>query len=324
VQYPELVFTGKELDSILKELTDDTTLLVTDPYNYPLVKKYGRTIMVENNFHSVSYDKIKKKDFRQVIGIGGCSALDIGRACAEGLKFTGIPTVLSTSCISVNISILRSKDKTRKIKTVIPDKIIIPLGTLLNSHKKELEKWCASGFGDLFANISAVIDYEYKNKSFSPENIYTGASVALEAMDWVIDSFERYDETALRKLANYLHNSCLEVIEKGHNNLSAGCEHEFYETIIRQEKYSNRIQTHGILVIVGTLFTLEIYEIITGNKIFLSRLKEACRKVGLPVNYKEFELIGVKKEHIMKALKKLKPGSIISDNMEKINLTLSH
>ena len=313
MQYPELIFTKKELNQIIEEFFGKNTLLVADPYNSHIIEKYKNTIIVKNNFHSISYEDIKRNEFDKVLAIGGCSALDIGRAYAQGIKFIGIPTVLSTSCISVDISILRAKDKTRKVKTVVPDKIIIPLRAILTSDKTELEKWSSSGLGDLFANISAVIDFEYKNKSFSMKNIKKNASVAMEALDWVIDSFEGYNEEAIRKLALYLHNSCLEVIKAGHNNLSAGCEHEFYEKIIREQKYSNTVQTHGILVNIGTLLTTAIYGKKTDDNSLFTRIKCASEKLGLPINYKELKAIGIEKEHITGTLKELKPGSIISD-----------
>ena len=269
--------------------------------------------MVKNNFYSLSYDEIKNNTYSRVIGIGGCSALDIGRIYAEGIKFIAIPTVLSTSCISVNISILRAKDETKRIQTVIPDRTIISFTELFRAEEKDLKKWSSSGFGDLFANISASIDFEYKHDSYSIENIYKNTEEAFSAMEWVLNYFNDYNTYALKKLATYLHNSSLDVIRRGNNELSAGCEHKFYETIIRQQTYSNQIQTHGILVAIGTLITLLIFEKLSQNKNIFKRLKKVYKKLGLPVNYKEFREIGIEKIHIIEALKNLKSNNIISD-----------
>ncbi len=314
MKYPELIFTDDPLEKLLTVLADSNTLLVTDPRNYPSVKNYGKTIMVKNNFYALSYEDMQNNAYNRVIGIGGCSALDIGRIYAEGIKFIAIPTVLSTSCISVNISILRAKDETKRIKTVIPDRTIISFPELFRAEEKDLKKWSSSGFGDLFANISASIDFEYKNNSFSLENIYKNAEEAFSAMEWVLSDFNGYNNyDTLKKLATYLHNSSLDVIRRGNNELSAGCEHKFYETIIRQQIYSNQIQTHGILVSIGTLITILIFEKLSQNKNIFSKLKEAYKKLGLPVNYKEFLETGIEKIHIIEALKNSGTKNIMSD-----------
>lgn len=319
MNYPELIITDKPLHDVLDEIFNGNTLLVTDPYNYSLSEKYDNTILVNNNCYLLSYEEIKNIKFDKVVAVGGCSALDVGRACAEGLKFIAIPTILSTSCISVNISILRAKDKTTKLKTVIPDKTIVSIPELLKTDKKELKKWSSSGFGDLFANISASIDFEYKNNSFSFGNISKNASEAFLALDYVINSFEDYNASVLRNLAIYLHNSSLDVIKRGNNELSAGCEHAFYETIIREEKYSNQIQTHGILVSIGTLITSAIYERTYNEKSITEKLKMAYEKLGLPVNYKDLSELGIEKEHIINTLEKLKEQYSITGDYFKYN-----
>ncbi len=303
--YPELVIENRNLENILTDYRGENVLFVTDPFNYPLVKNFGRAINVENISHRVSPFCNLDAGYDRVVGIGGCSALDIGRYHAAGIRFTGIPTILSTSCISVNSSIIRSKEGKKTIKTVIPDKTIIPLETVLSSEEAALSRYTASGIGDLMANISASIHYEMKHGSSSYENIKENAKEAFSAMDWILNEFSGYSESSMTRIAGYLHDSSVSVMKRGNAELSAGFEHAFYETIVQNENYSSDIQTHGFLVAAGAIITTSIYEQCFGNPGLTERLKSVYSIFGIPHSYKTLRCIGIEREHILRALQDL-------------------
>ncbi|MDQ7826486.1 MAG: iron-containing alcohol dehydrogenase [Candidatus Eremiobacteraeota bacterium] len=315
---PELVISEKTASGLLAEFPLQGMLLVADSHNGPLAEASGFTVKVINSHHEIHFNDVDSSRFTGVIALGGCSALDVGRYIAGGRPFFGIPTILSTSCISVNISILRSRQEERMVKTVTPEKTIIPMGTILSTPRDELERYSASGLGDLLANMSASINYGYSHGDLSYERLRENAALAFDALGWIRDSFTAYDRPALVRLATYLHDSSLEVIRRGSPELSADFEHRFYETIIRQQRYSSTIQTHGFLVMPGTLMSVFVYEKHSEPRGLTEQLKKACCKAGIPASYGEFGKYGIAREHILEALGELRDGpSLVAHSLRE-------
>lgn len=302
---PELVILDKNVEQILRESKREGVLFVTDPFNHRMVSRFGDAILVTNRNHRLSFKKPPPHGFRRIIAIGGCSALDVGRWHSLDRPFTGIPTILSTSCISVNRSILRTDSGTARHKTVIAEKTVIPLKTILSTEPRLLRSYSASGLGDLLANISASIHYGYTRGLCSRDSIIANAGEAFDALDWIISDFAGYDEGSVRRIAAYLHNSSLDVIRRGSTDLSAGFEHEFYERIIERQDYSSEVQTHGFLVALGTLITVSVFEKIDPAMNLSPKLREAFRKTGIPDTYEGLGSLGIEKAHIIDTLHSL-------------------
>jgi glycerol dehydrogenase-like iron-containing ADH family enzyme len=302
-QMPELEFTEKSITSLVQELMDEDTLIVTDLYGYQTLNQYGRTALVRNN-HIDNIEKIiEDNNYSRVLAIGGCTALDVGRACAVGKEVITIPTILSTSCISVDRSVIRYQEGSRLEKTIAPIKTIVSIPSISESYISDLEKWSQSGFGDLFANISASIDLQYKAGNFSYEAVKDNVLECFEALDWVIESFTGYDNFCLTKLANYLHNSSLIVIERGDTELSAAGEHKLYHRMIEQQpQYIEDKPTHGQLVAVGTLIAGKIFAEQTGDNSLYEKLESTYEKLGLPLDYVGLNKIGIERKHLVQGL----------------------
>lgn len=300
---PELEFTEKSITKVVQELTDEDTLIVTDLYGFQTLSQYGRTELVRNN-HIDNVERILKGNkYSKVLAVGGCTALDVGRACAAGKEVIAIPTILSTSCISVDRSVIRYKGGSRLEKTTAPRKTIVSIPSISGCYISDLEKWSQSGFGDLFANISASIDLQYRSGQFTLDRVKENVPECFESLEWVVDSFTGYDKACLTRLANYLHNSSLVVIERGNTELSAAGEHQLYHKMIeQQEQYTEDVPTHGQLVAVGTLIAAKIFEEQTGDTSLYRQLRTAYGKLGLPLEYDELRKIGIERAHIVQGL----------------------
>jgi len=307
---PKLEFTEKRITSIVKDLVDDNTLIVTDLYGFPALNKLGRTALVRDCY-AESIEKIKRENtYSKVLAVGGCTALDVGRACAVGKEIITIPTILSTSCISVDRSIIKYPQGSRLVKTIAPTRTIVSIQSILETHIADLEKWSQSGFGDLFANISASIDFQYKASNLTYELVRENVPECFEALEWVISQFKGYDKNCLRRLATYSHNSSLIVIEREDTKLSAAGEHKLYHKMIDQQKqYTEDRPTHGQLVALGTLLVVRIFAEETGIQKLYDQLTAAYAKLGLPLTYDELRDIGIEREHIINGLK-----SIVENN----------
>lgn len=330
VNEPKLVFSDETLTEIIKTKITENTIILGDEYNEPTIRNLGKRFeKVENSIKQKIEDIKNNNTYLDVIAVGGCTALDVGRACAriDG-KLVLIPSILSTSCISVNQSVIYSNGNHESIVTPIPTEVIISFPLLLKSKHKDIYKWSHSGFGDLFANISATIGYLYKRKEnvlFNKReniNVFTFIQKyvpeSIDALKLVIDSFEKFDKKTVKKLACYLHNSSLDVIRRGNYELSANWEHDLYYSMMKQQNYDHRNPTHGELVSIGTFLSAKIISSKLRQDTLFQMLKKAFKKLGIPTNYKELVKIGVEKEHITKGLDVLKnKDTFISYNFKE-------
>ena len=56
---PQLEFTEKRITSVVEDLVDENTLIVTDLYGYPALSQIGRTALVRDCY-AESVEEIKK------------------------------------------------------------------------------------------------------------------------------------------------------------------------------------------------------------------------------------------------------------------------
>lgn len=245
------------------------------------------------------------ESFERVVAIGGCSALDMGRFLAGPRELVVVPTVLSTSCISCDLSIVRRGGVKRSLRTTAPTRTLVPLMAILDTPPAALRKWCASGFGDLFANISATACHAIAHGQLDRSVLRQHAPDAFDALDWVLGDFTGYDEVALRHLAALLHATAVEVVRAGHNTFSAGFEHVLYEQLIRMQPYTHDEQTHGILVSIGTLLVAHMVDRLLPGTELGPRLRRAYRRVGLPASLAELERLAIRSEHLLAAFREL-------------------
>jgi glycerol dehydrogenase-like iron-containing ADH family enzyme len=179
---------------------------------------------------------------------------------------------------------------------------------LTESGPELIEKWTRSGLADLLANISASINFLFKESGHllneGQEGILKTLSrhipECLQTLDWIINDFREFDATTLRQVASILHAAGLSVIRRGDTALSAGGEHELYYEMQRQQGYDRKNPTHGELVSIGTLVTAKILAKKFGQDILFRKLLLAYRKINIPTDYDELKGINIEREHIMK------------------------
>ncbi len=317
MKLPRLLFKEQKLEDILRQISDKDTIVIADDYNFEIIKDIDferRDIIRIEKASKKEVEKVKKNtNYITIIGIGGCSALDFARACGkEGCNFCAIPSILSTACISVNKSILYENDHPIVKTTLSPKEVIISWPLITSTEASELKKWSASGFGDLFAKISAIVDFIYREGKISEDKItytlieefisWNNLLNLLQILNWVNEKFETYDKDTLKKLAIWLYRVGLENILQN-STLSTAGEHQLYYKMQEQQKYDRRLPTHGQLVSIGTLITAKIIEKKAKEDILFKKLKRAYKKLGLPVTYKDLSNIHVEKNHIVAGIK---------------------
>lgn len=313
---PKLIITDETILSFVEKQIVNDLLIVTDSYNYPIFSKFTNTVLV-NSCKEEVLKKIKENyRYSKILAIGGCTALDVARACCyDSTELICLPTILSTTCISCDRSKISFSNGSRLIKTTYPNETIISLPTLLNTAQSDLIKWTQSGFGDLFANISASIDFQYQNNNLDINKVRKNVPEAFEAVQWVLQNFKTYDRDCLLLLSNYLHLSSLEVIKRDNTELSAGGEHILYHKIKeKQDTQKDILATHGQIVGIGALITTKIFAEYTGHEKLYLDLKMAYKKLMFPVNFTEMEKIGIQKGYLQQMLVEIRPSKTILGN----------
>lgn len=308
---PQLLFTDEPLSCTVTRYCGDGSLIITDPFNFPDVELLGQAICVEEQeFAQIEYVKSQFR-YSRIVAVGGCTALDFGRACGVGKDVVAIPTILSTSCLSTNCSVIKKDGVYGSVRTQAPSFTVVNLPTIAENHRDLVKKWSISGLGDLFASVSASIEFEYARQKTNRLDGLSWVEVSsripsvMKALDWALFSLQEFDEASLRQLAQFLHDASLDVIENGPSALNAASEHWLYYKMQERYHYPKMIATHGKLVGIGTLIATKIAAEESGETQLESRLLAVYDKLGLPRTFSQFEFIGVKREHILTGLRDL-------------------
>ena len=245
-------------------------------------------------------DCILEDNFDKVIAIGGCTCLDKGKEIANGKDIIVIPTILSTSCISVNRSVCDGVVK----KTTAPIETII----CITEIERSPSKWFQSGFADVFSNISASIDIQSKTNNFDYKSIKNNIPFCFDLLSWVEKKFNGFDEECVRKLSKAIHESSLMVIKNDDVKLSSAGEHRMYHNMMKDiPTYTKCLPTHGQLVSIGTLMSAKLFWEHTGDNRIYEKLRSVYSILGLPTTAKQLVEIGVELNHIKESMKGLEP-----------------
>lgn len=291
---PMLRFTKKSSSEVIKHYFDERTLVLVDEYNSNLKKRFPVNVIIDNKMEQVK--KLKEQEADTVIGVGGCTVLDVARmACTSNGKLVLLPTVLSTPCISVKQSVMiDANGKAQTIKTALPSEVVISFPAVLGTSDKNLVRWSSSGYGDLFAKIGASLDARLENQTVKIPKI-------LEALVWAAHSFKSFKKN-IAELALYLHEASLLTNERG---FILGAEHMLYEAM-RRQTHPNNGPTHGQLVSAATLLTARIADEQTRNPLLYPLLRKAYENVGLPLNFGELNSVGISRDSLILGLESIK------------------
>lgn len=331
---PSFIITKEPIENIIKFFKNDNKLLIVDSYNEDLLKKFDG-ILIKNNKKETADNIIKKYNSKSldnltIYGIGGCTSLDIARAVAAELQIKNkslivIPTILSTSCIGVDLSILKDYDgKNKAFRTVAPSKCIISTTTLMETNRNDNIKWTSSGYGDLFGNISAALDFisnanllsENSNLIDTIKQITPWVTPVLELLDIIKNksSNEIYSMENLILLAKYIFEMSLEINK---NHRQTGGEHKLYYTMEKMYNYPTEKPTHGQIVSIGTLLTVKIASYITRDPHFYLTLREIYEKLNLPLDYSALEEISISREQLINAIDEMRKNNENTSLFEK-------
>ena len=296
---PSLRFTEQNLRAAVAKLCTTGTLLVTDDYNYPKIGDICRTIAVEDTDAERIEEVCSAGGYSRVVAVGGCTALDFGRACAKGMWLAVVPTILSNACISSGRSVIRRRNHYISEETTFPRSTVISFPTIEETHADLQKNWSASGFGDLFSAFAAVAEANWNDTTIGSNDGIFGkqAPICLEALEWITAATYPLKRAGLERLARFLHEFSI----VGHKSVPVGSEHPLYYTLRKQHRYPRMVATHGKLVSIGTLLTLRAWSEARADFSMYNALRQVFAKIGLPLTFDDLDRIGVAPDHILSA-----------------------
>ena len=305
--YPRLDFVSQSIQEAVRGAMDDSTLLVADSHNFPIVQGLGATVLVAEPHIDVVNDIRTTHRYEKVIAVGGCSALDVGRACAEPGALTVFPSILSHSCLSTDRSVLIRDGIRTSMRTVAPVVTVISKPSVQAAHRGQGVKWTASGLGDLFSSLSASIEYQWPSGAddriqLSLIGVTSRVPIVRAAAEWALGSPGQTGDLDLWTLARYSHESSLEVLRLGHTRLNAASEHLLCYRLQERYRYPSDRATHGRLVSIGTLLVCAMFSRSSKEHDFYRSIRRLYEKSGLPSDYGGLNRIGVQREHILRGL----------------------
>lgn len=189
-----------------KDITDylnnrnEKTLLIYSPTSLKKINIENNQLKLEN-WHNISkdIDVINKyienlRDVEEIITFGGGSTIDIGKYISHktGIKYTCIPSMLSTNSYATNKVALIENDRKITLEAKMPDKIIIENEILKISKNENLY-----GLADVLSIYTALYDWKIANEDINEKidkNIYDRA------------------DNLLREVLEFINNSSLEDI----------------------------------------------------------------------------------------------------------------
>ena len=276
------------------------TLLIYSPTSLKKINIENNQLKFEN-WHNISkdIDAINKyienlEDIEEVITFGGGSTIDIGKYISHktGIKYTCIPSMLSTNSYATNKVALIDNGRKITLEAKMPDKIIIDNEILKLSKNENLY-----GLADVLSIYTALYDWNIANEDINEEidkDIYDRA------------------EKLLREVLEFINNNSLEDIVDNNMELFkfigiAGYITNLYGTgrpesgseHIMAKEIERRIDIpHGMSVSVGIM----IMTLLQNREV--NGILDAIKKMNI---FKNSYKYGLSKEIIEKSFLELEP-----------------
>lgn len=267
---------------------DEKTLLIFSPTSLDKANFNNKRVKSEN-WHNISknIEKIDKYiktlgNIKEIVTFGGGSSIDIGKYISYKLKikYTCIPSMLSTNSYATNKVALIKNNKKITIEAKMPDKIIIDHDILKLSKKENLY-----GLADVLSIYTALYDWKIADKDINEKIDIDIYIMAEKLLNEVLEFMKGHtlDEIISdnMKLFNFIGVAGYITNLYGTGRPESGSEH------IMAKEIEKRIDIpHGMSVSIGILvmsllqdrYNQDILEAIKKMKIFENSFKYGLTK----------------------------------------------
>jgi glycerol dehydrogenase-like iron-containing ADH family enzyme len=295
-----LSFTEEPLVELVKRLAAHGGMVIADGYNAPVLAAGGLRPIEIDDSKAETVAAIGWPDgVSLVVAVGGCTALDVGRALAaeQGVSVICVPTILSNSCISSPTSVIEVYGRLINHRTAGPRETVISMPTIIANHADPVKNWSASGLGDLLSTCGAAAEQAWlAGHHYAAE--FSLPARCRSAIDWVEAASYPLDEEGLRDLARRLHDFSID----GHHQVPAASEHQLYYTLRAHFSHPRMVATHGKIVGFASLLALLTWAEASGDDAPFNLLRACYRRIGVPVTFAELGRIGIPEEDFRRGI----------------------
>lgn len=226
---------------------DKTTYKIAGEKIIKLVDGSGFEVC-EPTFREAENKAILAGNAQTVIAVGGGTVIDVAKYVAykNAAPLITIPTALSHDGIVSPIVSLFSERRRISIMTKSPVFSLIDLEVVSTAPPILF----SSGFGDLFAKVVSVKDWQLGRDEVGEEYCHTAEKYTMKAVEIIVNCLKTGRVDDHEKLAEALVYSGLSMMIVGSSRPASGSEHLFSHYL---DMHSPRRAPHGIQCALGTL-----------------------------------------------------------------------
>ncbi len=244
-----------------------------------------------------------------VFGVGGGTVMDQAKlvACQLHVPCITVPTSLANDGIASPFAVIRpgipDAPANVTVQANTPLGVLIDLGRIRpapGADDRFFRSTMLSGIGDAVSNLAAVADWRLAARQGRDHLDYVAllqARSAGEAVLWRLSEGIALDDPDLvLTLASGLVSSGEAMTRVGSSRPASGFEHKFYHAFKNVLRFPAPV-SHGVLVAVGTLVSLE------AHATPVEPLRSCFRRIGLPVDTGGLEALGLERDQVEAAIR---------------------
>jgi len=226
-----------------------------------------------------------------LIAVGGGRVIDIAKIVSYNIdiQFISVPTVASHDGITSSRASIHTDHGSISVAAHPPIAIIGDTEILADSP----HRLTASGFADIVANYTAVLDWELANKEKDEKISEYALTLSMISAELLLENAENihvFDENAAWILMKALFASGVAMSIAGSSRPASGSEHKFAHTL---DEIAPGKALHGEACGIGTIISMYLHG---GN---WKKIKNALETVGAPTTPAQ---LGLTDEQVIEAV----------------------
>ena len=226
-----------------------------------------------------------------LVAVGGGRVIDIAKIVSYNIdiQFISVPTAVSHDGITSSRASIRTENGSVSVAAHPPIAIVGDTEILAASP----QRLTASGFADIVANYTAVLDWELAHERADEQVSEYALTLSMISAELLVENAERiheFDERAVWLVMKSLFASGVAMSIAGSSRPASGSEHKFAHAL---ERIAPDKAMHGEACGLGTIISMYLH----GAN--WQKIKQALDTVGAPTTPKA---LGLTDEQVVQAV----------------------
>ena len=246
----------------------------------------------------ITYEEIERvEDFAKergivlMLGVGGGRVIDTAKIASYNLDipFISVPTAASHDGIASSRASVKTEEGNVSLAAHPPVAIVADTGILANAPRRMM----ASGFADVVANYTAVLDWELSRNRTGEKVSEYALTLSMITAELLVENANKIrlgDENAAWMVMKALFSSGVAMSIAGSSRPASGGEHKFAHML---EYLAPDVALHGEACGIGTIISMYLH----GAD--WRKIRNALRDVGAPTRPED---VGLTRETVLEAV----------------------